>query len=190
MKANLSTMVMSENDLPNLHLSRGNWTLSKYLAERSHEPMPPTVGADDDTLHLAKVALNPAGARTIYVVNDEKHLLGAIFTSDLTQRVFERLDPTLYLESHPTKFSRFFQLNTCATTLTARSLMQEQPRALSEQTTVSAAMKEFYRSQLDELPVVNDRGQLVGVIRALDVLREWTEDTLLTKLGDETESYF
>jgi CBS domain-containing protein len=68
--------------------------------------------------------------------------------------------------------------------------MEEQPRALAEQTTVSAAMNELYRAQLDELPVVNDCGQLVGVIRALDILREWTEDTLLTKLGDETESFF
>jgi CBS-domain-containing membrane protein len=152
--------------------------------------MPPTVSADDDTLHIAKVAVNSTSARTIYVVDYKNHLLGAIFTSELTQRVFERIDPALYLESHPTKLSRFFQLNTCATTLTARSLMEEQPRALSEQTTVSAAMKELYRSQLDELPVVNDRGQLVGVIRALDILREWTEDTLLTKLGDETESFF
>jgi CBS-domain-containing membrane protein len=152
--------------------------------------MPPTVGADDDTLHIAKVAVNSALARTIYVVDDENHLLGAIFTSELTQRVFERLNPTLYLESHPTKFTRFFQLNTCATTLTARSLMEEQPRALPEQTTVIVAMNELYRAQLDELPVVNDRGQLVGVIRALDILGEWTEDTLLTKLGDETESFF
>lgn len=183
-------MVRPENDLPNPHFSRGNWTLSKFLAEESCAPMPPTVSADDDTLHIAKVAVNSALARTIYVVDNENHLLGAIFTSALTQRVFERLDPTLYLESHPTKFSRFLQLNSGATTLTARSLMEEQPRTLSEQTTVIAAMNELYKSQLDELPVVNDHGQLVGVIRALDILREWTEDTLLTKLGDETDSFF
>jgi Mg/Co/Ni transporter MgtE len=41
-----------------------------------------------------------------------------------------------------------------------------------------------------EAPVVNDAGQLLGVIRALDILREWIEDTLLTQMGDETESFY
>jgi CBS domain-containing protein len=68
--------------------------------------------------------------------------------------------------------------------------MQEQPRSISDRATVILAMKELYTTQLDELPVVNDSGQLVGVIRAMDILREWAEDTLLTKLGDETESFF
>ena len=152
--------------------------------------MPPTVRPDDDTLHITKLAVNSAFAQTIYVVDDDNHLLGAIFTADLARSMFEHLDQTLYLESHPTKFSRFFQLNTCATTLTASALMQEQPRAISEDATVITAMNELYRAQLDELPVVNNQGQLVGIIRALDILREWTEDTLLTKLGDETASFF
>jgi hypothetical protein len=30
----------------------------------------------------------------------------------------------------------------------------------------------------------------LGVIRTLDVLREWVEDTLLTQMGDETESFY
>ena len=183
-------MVTTENDLPNPHFSRQNWTLARYLAERSSAPMPPTVSAADDTLHLAKAALNPTMARTIYVVDKDNYLLGAIFTSELTQKVFERLNPSLYLESHPTKVRRFLQLNANATTLTARSLMEEQPRTLPEHATVIEAMNELYLAQLEELPVVNNRGQLVGIIRALDILREWTEDTLLTKLGDETESFF
>lgn len=182
---------MGLNGTPSsLHLSCGNWTLSRYLAEKARAPVPPIVHADDDTLHLAKEAVKSPLAQTIYVVDDDNYLLGAISTTDLAQKVFERLDPALYLESHPTKVSRFLQLNTCATTLTARALMQEQPEVLSEQVTVIMAMNELYRNQTDELPVVNDRGQLVGVIRALDILREWTADTLLTKLGDETESFF
>ena len=40
------------------------------------------------------------------------------------------------------------------------------------------------------MTLISDAGQLLGVIRTLDVLREWVEDTLLTQMGDETESYY
>lgn len=51
-------------------------------------------------------------------------------------------------------------------------------------------MRELYRGNVDDLPIVDDNGQLIGVIRALDILREWVEDALLTELGDETESFY
>jgi CBS domain-containing protein len=51
-------------------------------------------------------------------------------------------------------------------------------------------MHALYRDGSDELPVVDDSGRLVGVIRALDILREWAEDALLMEFGDETESFY
>ena len=53
-----------------------------------------------------------------------------------------------------------------------------------------AVARADYRAKRGEPPVVNDRGQLLGVIRTLDILREWVEDTLLTQMGDETESFY
>jgi hypothetical protein len=51
-------------------------------------------------------------------------------------------------------------------------------------------MSELYRTGADELPVVDTKMQLVGVIRGLDILREWVEDSLLTEFGDETQSFY
>jgi Mg/Co/Ni transporter MgtE len=51
-------------------------------------------------------------------------------------------------------------------------------------------MRALYQAKRSEAPVVNDSGQLLGVIRTIDVLREWVEDTLLTQMGDETESLY
>jgi predicted transcriptional regulator len=68
--------------------------------------------------------------------------------------------------------------------------MNDQPLAISDQETVNTAMRRLYTTAVDELPIVDDNGQLVGVIRALDILREWAEDALLMQFGDETESFY
>jgi hypothetical protein len=51
-------------------------------------------------------------------------------------------------------------------------------------------MRALYQAKRDEAPVVNGAGQLLGVIRTVDVLREWIEGALLTQMGDETESFY
>jgi predicted transcriptional regulator len=47
----------------------------------------------------------------------------------------------------------------------------------------------LYWADIDELPVINEDEQLLGVIRSLDILREWVEDLLLAQ-GDETGSFY
>jgi hypothetical protein len=47
----------------------------------------------------------------------------------------------------------------------------------------------FYFQPKDELPVINEDEELLGVIRSLDILREWVEDLLLAQ-GDETGSFY
>ena len=175
---------------PNLQLSRGNWTLSRYLAERSPQPMPPVVRAGDDALQVAKLAINAPLPRAVYVLDEQGRLLGTISDGDLARRVFEHIEPNIYLEAHRYPGTHLFQLTESATTIIADSLMSAEPMTISGWDTINTAMRELYRSGSDELPVVGDHGELVGVIRALDILREWAEDALLMEFGDETESFY
>lgn len=175
---------------PNLQLSRGNWTLSNYLAERSPAPMPPVVRAGDDALHVAKLAVNAPLPRAVYVLDERDRLLGTIYDGDLARKIFEHIEPSYYLEAHPFPGTHLLQLLESATTITAASLMTDNPLTISERETINTAMRQLYRADDDELPVVDDNGQLIGVIRALDILREWAEDALLTEFGDETESFY
>jgi two-component system sensor histidine kinase KdpD len=62
------------------------------------------------------------------------------------------------------------------------------PVTITDEKNLSEAMRILYFSQLDQIPVLNEENQIVGVIRALDIIREWVEDTLQTQLGDETQS--
>ncbi len=174
----------------NLPLSRGNWTLARYLSERSPAPMPPVARANDDALHVAKLAVGASIPRAVYVVDESDRYLGTITDAHLAHEVFEHLDPSLYVEQHAHATTALFRLGEDASRLTARSLMKGGAQLIHDDATVADAMRVLYRTRLDELPVINRDDQLIGVVRALDILREWVEDTLLIELGDETESFY
>ena len=174
----------------NLPLSRGKWTLARYLAERSPAPMPPVARAGDDALHVAKLAVGASIPRAVYVVDEENRYLGTITDAHLAHVVFEHLDPSLYVEQHAHAGIALFRLSEDASRMTAMSLMKGSSLPIHDDATMADALRVLYRTGLDELPVINPDGQLVGVVRALDILREWVEDTLLMQLGDETESFY
>jgi CBS domain-containing protein len=152
--------------------------------------MPPTVRAGDDLLHIAKLAVATGMGVAVYVVDDDDRYLGAVSNDRLARKVFENLDPGLYVDEHTRATTGLLSLGRGVTGLQARSLIEPGPRPLRGRDTIADAMRALYREKKGEAPVVNDAGQLLGVIRALDILREWTEDTLLTKMGDETESFY
>jgi two-component system sensor histidine kinase KdpD len=152
-------------------LSRRRWTLERYLAERSPAPMPAVVRNDDDLLDVAKLAAVFPFPRMIYVVDESGHLLGTIPIGHLDRAVFEYLDPSTSSQEANTK---------------AESLMTRGPVTISDQETIEQATRVLYFSQQDELPVLDATGELVGVIRGVEIVREWVEDTLDIKFGDET----
>src|SRR5215467_134785 len=84
----------------NLSISRGRWTLARYLATRSPEPMPPVVRASDDLLHVAKVSVATGVQGAVYVVDDDDRYLGAVSKGGLARKVFEQLDPSLFVDEH------------------------------------------------------------------------------------------
>ena len=164
--------------------------MAHYLAMRSPAPMPPTVRGGDDLLHVAKLAVAMATGDAVYVVDDDDRYLGAVSNDRLARKVFENLDPGLFVDEHTRATTGLLSLGRSVTMLPAHSLIESGPQPLRGRDTIADAMRALYRAKRGEAPVVNDRGQLLGVIRTLDILREWVEDTLLTQMGDETESFY
>jgi Mg/Co/Ni transporter MgtE len=152
--------------------------------------MPPVVRAGDDLLHVAKLAVTTAMGDAIYVVDDDGRYLGSVSKGRLARRVFEQLDPSLFVDEHPRATTELLHLGQSVTGLPAHSLIEAGPRPLRSRETIADAARALYQAKRSEAPVVNDAGQLLGVIRTLDVLREWIEDTLITRMGDETESFY
>jgi len=180
-------MTEGRNNLP---LSRGDWTLARYLSERAPEPRPPIVHAHDDILHVAKLAVGAARSRAVYVVDEHGRYVGTITDRNLAREVFSRLDPGLYVNEHAHAKLKISRLSEDATRLTAQSLITVRQRPLRALDTLAESMSVLYGADNDELPVVSETNHLVGVIRVHDILREWVEDTLLVRLGDETESFY
>jgi two-component system sensor histidine kinase KdpD len=168
-------------------LSRGVWSLAHYLVERSPAPMPQIVGLKDNVLEAARVAVTFPIPRTIYVINEAGELKGMIPADRLASAVFDLIDSS---HSKPFPAGAFFKHAVVkeASSITAESLMAPVPVAISDDKNLAEAMRILYFSQLDQLPVLNEKNEIVGVIRALDIIREWVEDTLETQLGDETQS--
>jgi len=179
-----------KNRRMNLPLSRGTWTLARYLSTHSPAPMPSVALAGDDLLHVAKLAIASSVPRAVYVVDDEHRYLGVITEVRLAREVFAHLDPSLYLGEHARAATRLLHLGRDVSQLPARSLIETQRQSLRGRQTLTDALAALYQAEVDELPVVNHDGQLLGVIRALDIVREWVEDLLLTQLGDETGSFY
>src|SRR5215510_521503 len=168
-------------------LSRGRWTLAHYLVERSPAPMPQIVGLRDNVLDAARVAVTFPIPRTIYVVNEAGELQGMIPADRLTSTVFDLIDNSRSTFS-PRDPLQKHSLVKQALSVTADSLMIPVPVTISDEKNLAEAMRILLFSNIDQLPVLNEKQQIVGVIRALDIIREWVEDTLETELGDETQS--
>jgi len=167
-------------------LSRGIWTLAHYLVERSPAPMPQIVGLKDNVLEAARVAVTFPIPRTIYVVNEGGELQGMIPAERLTSAVFDLIDDSQAKKPADAFFTHVLVKQ--ASAITAESLMVPVPVTITDEKNLSEAMRILYFSQQDQIPVLNEENQIVGVIRALDIIREWVEDTLQTQLGDETQS--
>src|SRR5262249_26239776 len=168
-------------------LTRGIWTLAHYLVERSPAPMPQLVGLKDNVLEAARVAVTFPIPLTIYVINEAGELKGMILADRLASAVFGLIDSS---HSRTSPASPFFKHAVVkeASSITAESLMVPVPVTISDDKNLAEAMRTLYFSKLDQIPVLNEANQIVGVIRALDIIRDWVEDTLQTQLGDETRS--
>jgi two-component system sensor histidine kinase KdpD len=168
-------------------LSRGVWTLAHYLVERTSVPMPQIVRLRDNVLEVARIAVTFPIPRTIYVVNDAGELEGMITADRLAASVFDLIDGSQSETIAGDPFYRHALIKRAAA-ITAQSLMVAVPVTITDEKNLAEAMTILSASRLDQLPVLNEKNQIVGVIRALDMIREWVEDTLETQLGDEAQS--
>jgi two-component system sensor histidine kinase KdpD len=147
--------------------------------------MPQIVGLRDNVLEAARVAVTFPIPRTIYVVNEAGELQGMIPADRLASTIFDLIDSSTPETSAQSPFSKHAIVKE-ASSITAESLMVPVPVTISDDKNLAEAMMALCSSHLDQIPVLNEETQIVGVIRALDIIREWVENTLETEL--ETQS--
>jgi CBS domain-containing protein len=169
--------------------SRASWTLADYLLRRSPWPAPPVVLADDDFIHVAKLLGTDVLPRSVYVVAEDGRYLGSIGYRQFAKRLLEYLNPALYLADHPSAGIELLRVFEYPGTAKAGSLVRPGAPTLRTSDTLARAMDALHAEEADELPVVDDDGRLVGVVRTSDVIREWVDDEL-ARGGDDTGSWY
>jgi CBS-domain-containing membrane protein len=147
------------------------------------------VSPDDDFVHVAKLLVTDMLPRSVYVVDDKDRLLGTISYRRFSKRLLEYLNPALHLSDRPLAVASLLEVFENPGMATARSLMLPNARVLRRGDTLSKAIDALYAEDADELPVVDDDGRLMGVVRTSDLLREWVDD-VRTQSGDDTDSWY
>lgn len=119
----------------------------------------------DESVWQAAERMHQRAVGTLVVTDDDKQPIGIITDRDLVERVLaQALDPT-------------------ATTV--GQVMTEAPEIVSEQEAIEYAITVMRRERCRRLPVVDDNGQLVGLLSLDDVLQLLAEE--LTTVGQLLE---
>jgi CBS domain-containing protein len=123
-------------------------------------PYPTFINKDATTDDVAKIMIGNHGLKTVYVLDNELKLLGAIKLKNIIRQEFSDLLPN--------NFEYFGALDFIGRT-TANDLM-EPLVYVKEDDTLTTAFVKMYENDLDELPVVDNNLKLIGNIDLLELL--------------------
>ncbi|MBI2481233.1 MAG: CBS domain-containing protein [Planctomycetia bacterium] len=119
----------------------------------------------DESVWQAAERMHQRAVGTLVVIDDDKKPIGIVTDRDLVERVLAKfLDPG-------------------ATTV--GQVMTQAPETVSEQDAIEHAITVMRRERCRRLPVVDDKGELVGLLSLDDVLQLLAEE--LTSVGELLE---
>ena len=119
----------------------------------------------DESVWQAAERMHQRAVGTLVVADEDKRPIGIITDRDLVERVLaQALDPT---------------------STTVGQVMTETPEVVSEYEAIEQAIAVMRRERCRRLPVVDDDGQLIGLLSLDDVLQLLAEE--LTSVGQLLE---
>ena len=149
-------------------------------ADRLLSIEPIVVQAEDDLQHVAEVATQHPGARTISVVDADGHLVGVIPVRVLVNEIFLKIVPEQFLgEIHD--YEQVLDYARHLGARTARDIMLA-PVAVHMEDTVRAAFERMHRENLVGLPITDAAGTVVSYVDQLELLLVWVRARRLSPL--------
>ena len=115
---------------------------------------------EDDGETLAQT-LTEEGFGSLPIVDQNRHLLGIVSEFDLLRAVKE--------EKH-------------LASIKASDLMTPNPITVSPETPAMEIIQQLEAKHLIRMPVVNDKGQLVGIVARRDILQGYLNATRITRV--------
>ncbi len=136
---------------------------------------PSIVHVDDHIWKIVASLIDKPANRAVYVVDDKKKLLGIISFRDIIRVTNARLG------ARRRGVSAFIQYLRDVFQEDVGGLMRKPPVAKMS-TNLLEALKKMEDFKMNDMPVVDDEGKLVGDLKGLEILRFALEDI---KRGDE-----
>lgn len=109
---------------------------------------------------IAKMMIANPQLKSIYVIDEELKLIGRITLRNLIKKEFMNLIPSSFVAFDALEF---------VGNKTAEGLM-ESPVYIKDDDTLKTAFVKMYNNNFDELPVVNENFNLIGIIDMLELL--------------------
>ena len=124
--------------------------------------MVPIVHENVSIKEVVEVMISFEPRRLLYVVDDEKKLAGIISLGILARHVFS--------PSHEPQIHARFLIN-MITAETAKDIMQRKTVVATENEQIGMVLKKMIRTNVHEMPVVDDKERVVADITLIDLLR-------------------
>lgn len=127
----------------------------------------------DTSLPDAHQIMKANGFRRLPVVDANDKLVGILTLGDVRGA-----------EASPATSLSVWELNYLLARLKVSSVMSEKPVVIRPNTTIGDAAKTMLDSKVSGLPVIDENGQLVGIITESDIFRmvvlnEWNEESMV-----------
>lgn len=146
---------------------------SEWLEHHSAEAL--TVATTDSLADAATTLLAHPASRELYVLDDEGRVCGHLG--------FRRLAGIFLAHLRPTHSRR--QLVERITPSTVGEYMDERVLCMRPDESISEVLHQHMERRVEDIPVVDDDGRLLGVIRVADLLRAAIkEEQAETRVGN------
>jgi CBS domain-containing protein len=132
---------------------------------------PAVVPAEASLREVAHKMVEDLKTREVYVVDRERRFLGVITLRRLARWAFASELPG---ELSPTELLDFLSSKT------AGDLALRKPAYVREEDTLERLLGVMFRYDINEIPVVDAEGRIVGNLNMLELLKAWLEG----RLGD------
>jgi CBS domain-containing protein len=136
---------------------------------------PVVVRASDSLREIAEKAVENTGCRVIAVADDEDRLVGVIPVRVLVNDIFLKIIPEEFLgEILDIEGALKYAAHIGARTA---SDIQVPPVSVTPQDTLGDAFRRMHEAKLNGLPIIDERGQVIGYVDQLEMLLVWVRAT-------------
>ena len=130
-----------------------------------------------DTIHEALTLMVENRVTALPVVDHRDHCVGILTTTDLVDLTRDVDDDVHQMDEVDPSTRRWLieKLSQTMGSETIASFMSEDVATVTGETSLAKSAHEMVRNHIHHLPVVNQHGQLIGILSTMDILAEFAD---------------